>query len=111
MQLTRAPEDNLAGLPIDLDADSRILGGQLLERASEPLLVVRRLRRDWNGEESCFVACAHLNPVGLVLSEGLRPSDSLPYTLLLTRRFVGALRSRGSARPRLARYLEPASGL
>ena len=72
MQLSRAPKDNLAGLPIDLDADSRILGGQLLERANEPLLVVRRLRRDLNCKESCVVACTHLNPVGLVRARSRR---------------------------------------
>ena len=44
----------------------------------------------------------------LVLSEGLRPSDS--PTRSLARRFAGALRSRGSL-AMLARTLERASGL
>ena len=37
MQLSRAAQDNLAGLLIDLDADCRVLGRQLLERPSKPL--------------------------------------------------------------------------
>ena len=36
---------------LTLDPDGRVLGGQLLERLSKPLLVVRRLRPDGNGEE------------------------------------------------------------
>ena len=45
--------------------------------------------------------------IELLLSEGLRPSDS--PTRSLARRFVGALRSRGSL-ARLARILDRASG-
>jgi hypothetical protein len=49
-----------------------------------------------------------LTTLTIVLSEGLRPSDS--PTRSLARRFAGALRSRGSL-ALLARTLQLASGL